>query len=65
MEVVRYERAGKWYLEPPTHLGLQRQHVKISGAAQYAQWIAANGGAVFFGLPGGSAFDAQVRKVQR
>lgn len=60
MEVVRYDRAGKWYLEP-TDPSLKRQPVSITDAAKQAVWALANGGEVLFGRPGGTMFDAKVR----
>lgn len=62
MEVVRYDRAGKWYLEPvdPKQM-LPCQHVTVEGAAQYAVWLHGNGGEIFFDLPGGRRFDRIVR----
>jgi hypothetical protein len=60
MEIVRYNRAGKWYLEP-TIPGLPRQHVSISKAVSAALWGIENaGGSVIPGLPGGKAFDRKV-----
>lgn len=57
MEVVRYDRAGKWYLEP-TDKRAPRQQVTIQGAADYAIWAEENRhGEVFFDVPGGGAFD--------
>lgn len=60
VEVVRYDRAGKWWLEFP---GGQRERVTLEGAAFHA------GGClptvdVHFGLPGGSRFDSKVREFQ-
>lgn len=55
MEVVRYDRAGKWYLEPRN--GTRRQHVNIDQAAQYAVHSDAE---IFFNKPGGRAFDRKV-----
>lgn len=60
MEIVRYGRAGKWYLEPD-HPTLKRQAVSMTDAAKQAVWALANGGEVFFGRPGGMAFDRKVR----
>lgn len=57
IEVVRYDRAGKWYLEPPSHLLLPRQHVTIAEAVRFARWCADNGGRVFLRRAGGTAFD--------
>jgi len=56
MEVVRYERAGKWYLEP-TNKSLPRQLVTITDAVAYAKWLADGDGVIHLGLPGGQRFD--------
>lgn len=57
MEVVRYDRTSKWYLEP-VNRDLTRQKVTIDEAVNYAANFCSD---VYFGLPGGSTFD---RKVQ-
>jgi len=55
-KIVRYDRAGKWYLERE---GDYRQRVKLDDAARLAAW------AHFYpGLPGGQAFDARVRRIR-
>lgn len=59
MEIVRYDRAGKWFLEP-TNPYLKRQRVTIKEAASQAIWAAAHGGDYYLGLPGGGAFDRYV-----
>jgi len=56
MEIVRYDKAGKWYAEPTS--GGQRDHLNIQEAvylaiAQGAQW--------FPGRQGGLAFDRKMR----
>lgn len=51
-EIARYDRTGKWYIEPATG---QRRHVKISEAAALAA-----AGTYRLGLRGGSAFDRHV-----
>ena len=57
MEIVRYNRAGKWYLEP-TIAGLKRQQVGIKRAVASAQWgIEFANGYWNESLPGGSTFD--------
>jgi hypothetical protein len=61
MEVVRYDRAGKWYLEPRDRT-LKRQHVTLSEAVNAAIWGRKYGNGTFFlGLCGGTAFDAKVK----
>lgn len=64
-EVVRYDRAGKWYLEPlPDSPHDKRKHVTIDRAARYAAASQLLGiGTVNFGRPGGSAFDRRVRAI--
>lgn len=65
MEIVRYERAGKWYLEP-TDKNLKRQAVTVTGAAMQAHWgLTQEGGEVFFNRPGGQTFDSKVRMAMR
>ena len=56
VEVVRYERAGKWYLEMP---GVPRRRIKLDEAVQQATlpWVTWREG-----VPGGSTFDARVKK---
>lgn len=63
LEVVRYDRAGKWYLENPRPGSLiPRRHVKISEAAKMARLLQKDGGTVFFKIPGGGRFDLLVRQ---
>lgn len=59
--VVRYDRAGKWFIEDRD--GTDRQAVKIDVAAKVAASLERNGvgGKVHYGVPGGSAFDRRVR----
>jgi hypothetical protein len=49
-EIVRYDRAGKWYVEGNGY----RTHVSVSKAATLAT---EPGGRVFLGLGGGGRFD--------
>jgi hypothetical protein len=56
MEIVRYDRTGKWYLEP-TDSRLPRQQVPIAKAVDSALWAVAHGGWVKRRLPGGQRFD--------
>lgn len=58
-EIVRYDRAGKWYLEYDAPK--KRHPLSIGEAAAEARAIARRGGRIFFGLPGGGAFDRMVR----
>jgi hypothetical protein len=70
MEIVRYERAGKWYLEPKI-AGLPRQRVTVQQAADYFfhAYEAVEDGTVGyagveFGRPGGRRFDFLVKQRQ-
>lgn len=56
-EVVRYDRSGKWWIEFPG--GERRFRLKLSDAVS---WAFDPGVTVFFGVPGGGAFDAAVRR---
>lgn len=62
MQIVRYNRAGKWYLEP-TQLSLGRQAITIAEAVETAIWGEGHGGTIHFGRPGGARFDAMVRSA--
>jgi hypothetical protein len=57
LDVVRYNRAGKWYLEGKGDNQGYRRHVGIREAARFA----AAGCDVHLGLPGGSTFDQLVK----
>lgn len=64
MEIVRYDRSGKWYFEP-THSALDRQHIGIDDAVRNAVWgLDQANGVIYHGLPGGSAFDRKVRAAR-
>lgn len=56
-EIVRYERAGKWYVEPKD--GSKRTPVTIARAAELAV-----AGTVFPSRAGGQAFNAKVAKLR-
>jgi len=61
MEIVRYDRAGKWYLEP-TLPGPQRQHIGVWTAAASALWGIHNAHGTWYpNLPGGKSFDRLMR----
>ena len=60
MEIVRYDKAGKWYLEP-TDPALKRQTVTVREAAMQARECCHRVGIVRFGLPGGATFDRIAR----
>lgn len=55
-EVVRYNRAGKWYLEWPN--GRRRSQLTIGDVVALACTPHC---VIFYGLPGGDAFDRKVR----
>lgn len=62
-EIVRYDRAGKWYIElvsPSLDAGL-RKHVGIGEAVSRALELRDQGGEIHLNLPGGGFFDARVR----
>ena len=64
MDVVRYDRAGKWYLEPHDP-SLPRQAVNIDAAVNYIAWgveqYGRSGVRVVLGRMGGTAFDRKVK----
>jgi len=60
-EVVRYERAGKWYTEPPLNGDGSRLLLTVDDAAYLlsepdAEW--------YEGKPGGARLDAKVRAAR-
>ena len=55
-EIARYDRSGKWYIEPKDG---KRRAVKIDEAAR-----AAVEGRVLGNRYGGTIFDARVRKIR-
>lgn len=55
-EVVRYDRAGAWYLENGAG---QHSRITLAGAVSLAS---GPGATVHLGLPGGGRFDAAVRR---
>ena len=57
--LVRYDRSGKWYLEPPANSNRPRQHLTLSGAVQAA--LVAD--VVHLGRPGGQQFSAAYRRA--
>lgn len=63
MEVVRYDRAGKWYLEPVGGVS-PRQHVTVKQAAEYAVWaLRERQGYFYLDQPGGASFDRLVDRM--
>jgi hypothetical protein len=64
-EVVRYDRAGKWFQE---YRGTRKYRtIRLREAVRLGVlcWRGAPGGNITFDLPGGSAFDREVRKKLR
>lgn len=60
-ELVRYDRAGKWYAENPNFN--VRTRLDIHRAAKTAKWLEQTGGQIFYGVPGGSTFDRLVKRA--
>lgn len=60
-EVVRYDRAGKWYLEAKD--GSSRGHISLSEAIRFAMDLQSSGGMIHFRRPGGTTFDARVKRL--
>jgi hypothetical protein len=60
VEIVRYDRAGKWWLESIDGRW-PRRRVSVTMAAIHAHDFLQDGGEVFFGLHGGAMFDSKVR----
>jgi hypothetical protein len=58
-EVVRYERAGKWYVESKVGL-VPREHIGVAEAARRAISAKVLGGEINYGVPGGKVFDRKV-----
>lgn len=66
MEIVRYDRAGKWYFEP-LDSSLSRQKVTVHEAAANAVWARGyynEGAHIFLSKCGGTTFDRLVRAEQ-
>lgn len=58
-ELVRYDRAGRWYWEPH---GGKRERLTLGEAVERALWCM-QAGRVVFNQQGGATFDARVRKA--
>ena len=56
--IVRYDRSGKWYIEPPRESGLKRGLVSVGEAAAMAAK-----GTHFPRRPGGLQFDRRVERA--
>lgn len=61
-ELVRYDRAGKWYIEWPGRSLMPRQRVTITQAVETAKHWWVNGGSPHFDRPGGGRFDQLMRQ---
>lgn len=57
-KIVRYNRAGKWYVEYPPASYRRSRHITVGRAAELA---CEDGAGAFLGLPGGARFDRLVR----
>jgi hypothetical protein len=57
-EIVRYDRAGKWYVEKP---GVARRQVSLVQAVRHAT---KPGSVVYLGRPGGRTFDSRVQQMR-
>ncbi|BDZ52673.1 hypothetical protein GCM10025867_49140 (plasmid) [Frondihabitans sucicola] len=65
-EIVRYDKAGAWYVEWPPGGGKKRRKLKLSEAVALAvEAHDSKGGFVALGRYGGTRFDADVRKALR
>ena len=62
VDLVRYDRAGKWYIEPRDK-SLPRQQVCIVDAVRTAMYWWTIGGTPHFDRPGGVAFNRAIRKL--
>lgn len=59
-EIVRYDRTGKWYIEPLPETARKRRQVDVTSAARSAAL-----GTATLGLPGGNTFDRRVRDLRQ
>ena len=60
-EVVRYDRAGKWFIESKRPM-VPCEQVTVDEAVEKAIWLwYEDNGSVNFGCQGGSTFDRKVR----
>lgn len=63
--IVRYDRAGKWYVEWPPEQNRKRVPVTVKQAAGVAEAFHQEDGAyVSRGRAGGLSFDSQYRKLE-
>lgn len=63
-ELVRYEAAGKWFVEHPYGTMIPAEHVKLRSAARRALQWEAEGGTIFEGRPGGSRLRSEISKLR-
>lgn len=63
-ELVRYDKAGKWYIEWPGRSLMPSQKVSVRQAALTALHWEANGGEVFPRQYGGTRFMAEVERAR-
>jgi hypothetical protein len=59
VELVRYDRAGKWRVEGPT----TDEQRNLQSAATAFSWFRDCGGEVFYDLPGGKRLYAEAWKM--
>lgn len=59
-QIVRYDRAGKWYIEFSPARMRPARHVTVRAAACRAVELQEAGGVIHFGVPGGGSFDRAV-----
>jgi hypothetical protein len=60
-EIVRYDRNGKWYLEPGD--GQQRSMLSVNEAVTIAVAWEGSGGRIYLDRPGGALFAARAKKM--
>jgi hypothetical protein len=62
-ELVRYDRAGKWYFEPKVG---KRTLLTLSEAVDKARFLwFSDEGTVHFDRPGGGALDSKIRRAKK
>jgi hypothetical protein len=60
-EIVRYDRAGKWYIE---YRDGDRRRISLEQAAKFALQLYERDGVILTGKPGGRAFDRTIHEVK-
>lgn len=63
--IVRYNRAGKWYIEGDFDGGWRMQVPISQAVARAIQLRDFFGGKIHLGCPGGQTFDARVRAADQ